>query len=133
MNGLRRLAMPKACYCFDFCFGIASGTNMLSMASSTIYFLHSGQAVWAIVLSISLRCLCSGICCTYLDYLGLHNQNRSNPDCAAIIDIKSLQNRLLKVCYVPATSAGLNRLLCFFFAVAIKSTNEANKAGSMRH
>jgi hypothetical protein len=27
------------------------------------------------------------------------------------IDIKSLQNRLLKVCYVPATSAGLSRLL----------------------
>ncbi len=26
------------------------------------------------------------------------------------IDIESLQNRLLKVCYVPATSAGLNRL-----------------------
>ncbi len=28
-----------------------------------------------------------------------------------IIDIESLQNRLLKVCYVPATSAGLPRLL----------------------
>jgi hypothetical protein len=42
------------------------------------------------------------------------------------IDIESLQNRLLKVCYVPATSAGLSRLL---FAVAIISTNEANKAG----
>ncbi len=27
------------------------------------------------------------------------------------INIKSLQNRLLKVCYVPATSAGRNRLL----------------------
>jgi hypothetical protein len=26
------------------------------------------------------------------------------------IDIKSLQNRFLKVFYVPATSAGLNRL-----------------------
>ncbi len=25
-------------------------------------------------------------------------------------DIESLQNRLLKVCYIPATSAGLNRL-----------------------
>jgi hypothetical protein len=36
------------------------------------------------------------------------------------IDIKSLQNRLLKVCYAPATSAGLPRLL--FFAVAINST-----------
>jgi ABC-type spermidine/putrescine transport system permease subunit I len=38
--------------------------------------------------------------------------------------LKSL-NRLLKVCYVPATFAVL---IAFFFAVAIKSTNEANKA-----
>ncbi len=30
------------------------------------------------------------------------------------IDIKSLQNRLLKVCYVPATSAGLPRMSFFF-------------------
>ncbi len=30
------------------------------------------------------------------------------------IDIKSLQNRLLKVCYVPATSAGLPRVSFFF-------------------
>ncbi len=45
------------------------------------------------------------------------------------IDIESLQNRLLKVCYMPATSTGLSRLL---FLSAINSTNEANKAGSMR-
>ncbi len=50
--------------------------------------------------------------------------------CAVPIDIKSIQNRLLKVCYVPATSASLNRLL--FFAAAINSTNEANKAGGTR-
>ncbi len=31
------------------------------------------------------------------------------------IAIESLQNRLLKVCYVPATSATLNRLLFFSF------------------
>jgi hypothetical protein len=43
------------------------------------------------------------------------------------IDIKSLQNRLLKVCYVPATGAGLPRFL--FFAAAINNINEANKAG----
>ncbi len=30
------------------------------------------------------------------------------------IDIESLQNRLLKVCYVPATSAGLLRVSFFF-------------------
>ncbi len=49
------------------------------------------------------------------------------------IDIKSLQNRLLKVCYVPATSAGLPRVSFFFsflfVAAAINGTNEANKAG----
>ncbi len=50
---------------------------------------------------------------------------------AGDIDIESLQNRLLKVCYVPATSAGLNRLL--FFAAAIDSSNEANKAGGTCH
>jgi hypothetical protein len=30
------------------------------------------------------------------------------------IDIESLQNRLLKVCYVPASSAGLLRISFFF-------------------
>ncbi len=34
-------------------------------------------------------------------------------------------------CYVPATNAAHNRLLFFFFAADIDSTNEANKAGSM--
>ncbi len=41
-------------------------------------------------------------------------------------------NRLLKVCCVPATSAGLPRIsffFSFFVAVAIYSTNKANKAG----
>jgi hypothetical protein len=45
------------------------------------------------------------------------------------IDIKSLPNRMLKVCYVPVTGASLSRLLFLIFAVAINSTNEANKAG----
>jgi hypothetical protein len=49
------------------------------------------------------------------------------------IDIESLQNRLLKVCYVPATNAILNRLLFFSFDAAINNTNEANKAGSACH
>jgi hypothetical protein len=50
---------------------------------------------------------------------------------ADVIDIKALQNILLKVCYVPATSASLPRLLfIYFFAAAIDSTNEANKSGS---
>jgi hypothetical protein len=30
---------------------------------------------------------------------------------------------------VPATSAGLNRLLLVYFAAAVNRTNEANKAG----
>jgi hypothetical protein len=53
----------------------------------------------------------------------------------ADIDIESIQNRLLEVCYVPATRASLPRLLFFSFFVAatINSTNEANKAGSMCH
>ncbi len=47
------------------------------------------------------------------------------------IDIESLQNRLPKVCHVPATNACLPRLLFYFFAAAVNSTNESNKAGSM--
>jgi hypothetical protein len=49
-----------------------------------------------------------------------------------IIDIESLQNRLFKVCYVPATRASLPRVsfffsFLFFVAAAIDSSNEANK------
>jgi hypothetical protein len=53
------------------------------------------------------------------------------------IDIESHQNRLLKVCYLPAASAGFPRVSFFFsfffVAVAINSTNEANKASSTCH
>ncbi len=45
---------------------------------------------------------------------------------------ESCQNRLLKVCYVSATSAGLIGFFSSFFAAAINSTKEANKAVSMR-
>jgi hypothetical protein len=46
---------------------------------------------------------------------------------AHTIDIKSLQNRLLKVCYVPATSASLSRLLFLRwpFTVQMKQTRQA--------
>ncbi len=47
-----------------------------------------------------------------------------------VIDIDSIQNRLLKVCYVPATSTCLNKHL---FAATVNSTNEANKAGGTCH
>jgi hypothetical protein len=46
---------------------------------------------------------------------------------------KKYLNRLLKVCYVPATSAILIAFCSSFFAVAINSTNESNKAAGMRH
>jgi len=46
------------------------------------------------------------------------------------IDIERLQDRLLKVCYVMLQALVLQG---FFFAVAINSTNEANKAGSTCH
>jgi hypothetical protein len=43
------------------------------------------------------------------------------------IDIESIQNRLLKVCYVPATSAGLNRILFLLqpLTVLMKQTRQA--------
>ncbi len=44
------------------------------------------------------------------------------------IDIKR-KNRLLMVCYGPTTN---NTFLALFLAVDINSTNEANKADSMR-
>jgi hypothetical protein len=47
------------------------------------------------------------------------------------IDIKR-KNRLLKVCYVPSTSATFLAFFSFFLAVANNSTNEANKAGGTR-
>jgi hypothetical protein len=43
------------------------------------------------------------------------------------------KNRLLKVCYVPATSAGIPRKVSSFFDATINSINEANKASGMRH
>ncbi len=46
-----------------------------------------------------------------------------------IIDIESLQNRLLKVCNVLATNA----TFLAFFTEDTNSTNETNKAGSMCH
>jgi hypothetical protein len=46
------------------------------------------------------------------------------------IDIESLQNRLLKVCYVPTTSASLNRLLFLLrpLTVLMKQTRKAVRA-----
>jgi hypothetical protein len=42
-------------------------------------------------------------------------------------------NILLKVCYVPATSAVLISFFSSFFPVAINSTYEANKAAGVHH
>jgi hypothetical protein len=49
---------------------------------------------------------------------------------ATTIDFER-KNRLLKVWYVPATSTTFLAFFSFFLAVAINSTYEANKAGSM--
>ncbi len=49
-----------------------------------------------------------------------------------VIDIKS-KNRLLKVCYVPATRTTFLAFFLYFLAVAINSSNEANKAGGACH
>jgi hypothetical protein len=50
--------------------------------------------------------------------------------CPLSIDIKRRKNRLLKFCYVPATSAAHNRLLFFLFllrpfTVLMKQTRQA--------
>ncbi len=49
---------------------------------------------------------------------------------ATTIDIESLQNRLLKVCYMPATSTGLNRLLFLLqtLTVLMKQTRQVVRA-----
>jgi hypothetical protein len=39
--------------------------------------------------------------------------------CSVSIDIESLQNRLPKVCYVPATSVGLSRLLFLWWPLTV--------------
>jgi hypothetical protein len=53
-----------------------------------------------------------------------------NNKCGKPLDIESLQNKLLKVCYVPATSAGLNSLLFLLqpLTVLMKQTREAVSA-----
>jgi hypothetical protein len=54
------------------------------------------------------------------------NKNKNKYKNDEPIDIKR-KYRLLKVCYVPTTSAA------FFFAAASNSTNETNKAGGTCH
>ncbi len=62
-----------------------------------------------------------------LDNLGRPSTNRIYSDCVLTIDIESLQNRLLKVCYVLATCAGLPRLLFLLWplTVLMKQTRQA--------
>jgi hypothetical protein len=62
----------------------------------------------------------------------LKHQLQQHTTIIKIIDIER-KNRLLKVCYVPATSATFLAFFSFFLAVAINRTNDANKAGSTRH
>ncbi len=60
--------------------------------------------------------------CSYVVIFFLHNTIHTER-----------QNRLLKVCYVPAISTTFLDFFLFFLAVVINSTNEANKAGGMSH
>jgi hypothetical protein len=62
----------------------------------------------------------------------LKHQLQQHTTIIKIIDIER-KNRLLKVGYVPTTSATFLAFFSFFLAVAFNSTNDANKAGSMRH
>ncbi len=48
-----------------------------------------------------------------------NSTNETNMTGSAYIDIESFQNRLLKVCYVPASSAGLNRLLFLLWPLTV--------------
>ncbi len=71
-------------------------------------------------------------------YLESNTQTRFGPGMGQAspghmtIDIER-KNRLLMVCYVPATSATFLAFFSFILAAAINSTNEANKAGGMCH
>jgi hypothetical protein len=51
----------------------------------------------------------------------------------SVENMSRYQNRLLKVCYVPATSTCLQRQLLLFFVAAINSPYEANKACGTHH
>ncbi len=64
---------------------------------------------------------------TYLGHLEQSDTNAVVSKCVVSIDIKSLQNRLLKVCYVPATSVCLPRLLFLLWplTVLMKQTSQA--------
>ncbi len=100
----------------------------------TVLMKHTRQVVRAIKQSILLRCLwmwqneiiignafwlltlwiakgCKKFYCT--------DPCLSVRTWDATIDIESLQNRLLKVCYVPTTSVGLPKLCFFFFFILL--------------
>ncbi len=65
--------------------------------------------------------------------LSLHFKSRTFLKCKMQLNhrYRKSQNRLLTVYYVPATSRVLKAFFSSFFAAAINSTNEANKAASM--
>jgi hypothetical protein len=62
-------------------------------------------------IKVSLLHLVPG---TYLIILIWQPHNHLERALVLPIDIESLQNRLLKVCYMPATSAGLPKVSFFF-------------------
>ncbi len=115
--------------------------RILWIERMTSLFFNFGHPTLVNVINIfspSLKARTNKLECLYLqDYSGwltvvAHWQNT----CLAIpksrvesIDTER-KNRLLKVCYVPATSATFLAFFSFFLGVAINSTNETNKAGS---
>jgi hypothetical protein len=71
-----------------------------------------------------------------LDIYGVMSSKEAKERKAGIFVVQNhryqkTKNRLLKVCYMPGTNARLPRLP--FFDTAVNSTNEADKAGCMRH
>ncbi len=68
---------------------------------------------------------------SYDTYLGLLEQSDTNAvvsKCVVSIDIKSLQNRLLKVCNVTTTSASHPRLLFFLLQALTVLMKQRSKA-----
>ncbi len=72
-------------------------------------------------------------CCLINKVMEQHHRYQKSPNRllkVCYVPTCSSPNRLLKVCYVPTCSSFIASFS--FFAVAINSTNEGNKAGSMR-
>jgi hypothetical protein len=115
----QRMAAPfpglSWCVCFHSLFN-CKGQNVLAFSQGQGWFYH---------LAVRLQ---------YLHFTFRQTTTKLHLSCRTAVDASTLSimhryqkylNRLLKVCYVPTTSAVLIAFLSFF-PVAINSTNEAN-------